>query len=278
MFLMNCRRKVGGPLCAAFQRQDGTVDVSPEGGGFVFARFPDRAALEAEFDKVDELPPYRKGLVTADFLQPGMHIPCYANGLRWNGWGLPWFDEAGIKQVIASLDIEPDPENPPALKWQDGKLMVRDDYSDSGETEYVESEPAETLVGDTALLLWNVDGWCWDHVLFPDEESFAPDAEVAKLEYGELMFRGERAQQKYEECITGVWSQFEPNVARHGAGRVLALATNSTTWAELARGEFEVALKSTVVKVISENTVPGEKKWHYLYWPSASIGVLVQEE
>jgi hypothetical protein len=278
MFLMNCRRKEGGPLCTAFQRKDGTVDVSPEGGGFVFAHFADRAALDAEFDKVDELPPYRKGLVTADFLQPGTAIPCYANGLRWNGWGIPWFDEAGIKQVIASLDIEPDPANPPALKWADGKLMVRDDFSDANVVEYYESEPGEILVGDAKLRLWTVDGWTWDGVMFPDEDHFRPGEEVAKLPYGDLIFRGERAQQKYEECITGVWSQFEPSVSRHGAGRVLALAADSTAWTELPRGDFDAARNSSVVKVISENTVLGARMWQYLYWPSASVGLLVQEE
>lgn len=277
MFLMTCRRKGGGPLCEAIQRKDGTVDVSPQGGGFVFAHFTDQAALEAEFDKVDGFPPYRKGLITADFLQPGIAIPCYANELRWNGWGIPWFDEAGIKQVIASLDNEPDPTNPPVLKWADGKLMVRDNYSDSNVTEYYESEPGEILVGETKLRLWAVDGWTWDGVIFP-EEYFAPGEEVAKLHYGDLLFRGERAQQKYDECITGVWSQCEPSVSRQGAGRVMALVEDSTAWAEIPRCAFDAARNSSVVKVVSENTALGARMWHYLYWPSASVGLLVQEE
>lgn len=266
--LMNCRPKEGGELCTAFQREDGTIDVSREGSGFVFARFPNQDELEKEFVRDDTVPDFHVGIVTAEFLNPDVAILCYSNGRLWNGFGIPWFDEVGIRQVIASLVPELEGILPP-LKWENEKLLVRDDYEENG-TPYYESEPYEIRVGDTTLKLWNIDGWTWDPVEFP-EEGLAPGSEVKQLEDGSLLFWGERARTKYEECVGGVWSVV-------GTGRVFAFGPRTLEWVTLAKGDFDMALNATAVDVYSENTANGVNKWRYKYWPGAGLGLLVQEQ
>jgi hypothetical protein len=269
MLLMNCRRKEGGGLCAAFQRDDGTIEVSPEGGGFVFARFANQAEFENEFVRDDTESPYRAGLVTAEFLTVGVAILCYSNGRAWNGWGIPWFDEVGIRQVIASLVEGIAEGTQPPLKWEGGKLMVRDDFADDADEQgYYECVPADITVDGVTRKLWHVDGWTWDAVEFP-EGGKAPGSEVKQLEDGSLMFWGERARTKYEECVEGVWS---PN----GVGRVFAFGPRTSEWVTLPKGDFEMALNSTAVDVYSEN--PAVNKWRYKYWPGAGLGLLVQEQ
>lgn len=267
--LMNCRPKEGGELCTAFQQDDGTIDVSRQGGGFVFARFANQDEFEKEFVKDESVPKYRLGLVTAEFLASDAAILCYSNGLAWNGAGIPWFDEVGIRQVIVSLLDELNEGGLPPLKWENGRLLVRDDYSNKA-GEYFESPPSDIVVGDTTRKLWNVDGWTWYPVDFPDDGKVAGD-EVKQLADGSLMFWGERARTKYDECIEGVWSE-------NGVGRVFAFGPRTSEWVTLAKGDFEMALNSTAVDVYSENTAFGANKWRYKYWPAAGLGLLVQEQ
>jgi hypothetical protein len=130
-----------------------------QGGGFRHTLT--HAQFHAAF-KLAPPPPWHHGTVTADWFQDDegqfREWPCWSNGDRWNGWGMPYFTKATIDQLIGAMTGLSE-----TAKWVDGKLM----FTDTQEDETYEIVPmiapgcAEPLYGLGA------GHWCWDAVEFP---------------------------------------------------------------------------------------------------------------
>jgi hypothetical protein len=163
---MFCKR-VGDPrLYEAFQLENGTITVSPQGGGFDVATFATRAEFDARFKEAEPDKTFRKGKVSAEFLPDDMELPCYSNGMRWNGWGMPWFDEETTKRVVEVFNKAAGPDMPLSLTWVDGVL---NEY-DWTEEKYYPVEVSDKIVDGKAIRLWRIgDGWTWNRVTHDTE-------------------------------------------------------------------------------------------------------------
>lgn len=150
-------------LYEAFERDDGTIDVAPQGGGFSKA-YP-RDVFDAKFVEVQANFALKKGKVTADFIGDA-ELPCYATGQLWNGWGMPLFEEAELLRVIELVNPQlATPETPEVLKWIDGKLH---EY-DWNEEQYYPCGVSDKVIDNKLVRLWSIgDGWTWDAVKFDE--------------------------------------------------------------------------------------------------------------
>lgn len=77
---------------------DGMVHFSRQGGGFVMQLTA--ADFAAKFTRAD-LPTYSAIEVDADWLPDGMTLPAYSNGMRWNGWAMPYFERDTATRLLA---------------------------------------------------------------------------------------------------------------------------------------------------------------------------------
>lgn len=161
--LMLCTRVGRDELYDAYEQPAGQIQVTRQGGGFVISTFPNRAAFELEYTEITLAPTLKRGTVTADFLPGNVSLPCYSNGLFWNGWGMPLFDEEATHRVVQLCNADPAPNMIATLKWADGVLQVYD----WNEEAYHPCAVAEYVVDDKAVRLWQIgDGWTWDAVEF----------------------------------------------------------------------------------------------------------------
>lgn len=165
---MMCTKNGSGPeRYDVVEKENGSFDVSRQGGGcFVLASYPSRAALLADFTEVKLDLALKKGKVSADFIPGFAEIACYSNGLLWNGFSQPFFDEVNTKRVVDLLTTGLPAGVAPALKWVDGELLELK-YP---EEEYHVSASKEYLVDGEMVRLWGIgeDGWAWDPVEFSE--------------------------------------------------------------------------------------------------------------
>lgn len=169
--LMTCKRISNEPaLYDAFVHDGGKIDVSPAGGGPVAATFWSQAAFLKEFVKAEpDLTILKKGTVTAEFL-PGLEFPCFTNGQRWNGWGMPRFDESTANRLVEMFTAAATDGNPSSLRWHDGTLEEYD-WSD---LKYYPCAFRDEAIDGAVVRLWGIgDGWCWNAVDFPNQSQSA---------------------------------------------------------------------------------------------------------
>jgi hypothetical protein len=161
--LILCKRVGRNELYQALEQPNGQFEVTRQGGGFVVSVFPNRAAFDLEYAETTPDPTLKRGTVTADFLPENVSLPCYSNGLFWNGWGMPLFDEETTHRVVQLCNTDTAPDVSPTLKWADGVLQ---EY-DGNEETYHPCAVAEYVVDDKAVRLWQIgDGWTWNAVEF----------------------------------------------------------------------------------------------------------------
>ena len=125
---------------------DGIVEFSPAGGGFVYRGPVDR--FEAEFarrlDTADP-PPWVEGRFALEDEGPW---PGVWQRHRWNGWATPSFDKATVLAILASLD---------APYREDGAVIL----VDMGDGEEQVLEPRTETIDGVARVLYAFDGWCF---------------------------------------------------------------------------------------------------------------------
>lgn len=151
------KHKEKAGLYEAMTLPEGLVMISAQGGGF--ARTLTEDQLADEFVEVDPVFEYQYGTVTADFLASNVVVPCYSNGKRWNGFGMPTFTlEAGKSMLEMMPDLTYD-EVRDAFVWR-----PRD-----GEEEVY--EPIAILVAREAIKVYPIGtgGWTWDAVSLPSQ-------------------------------------------------------------------------------------------------------------
>jgi hypothetical protein len=122
--LMFCKQAGDPRLYEAFELDNGEVTVSPQGGGFTTARFSTRAEFDARFAEAVPDKVLRKGVVSAEFLPDDVKLPCYTDGMRWNGWSMPWFDAETTAKVVEIFNAGSGPEMPLSLTWE-GRCVER---------------------------------------------------------------------------------------------------------------------------------------------------------
>jgi hypothetical protein len=128
-------------------------------------------SFNGEFATVTEAFPMRPGVVTADFLEEGASIPCYSDGMTWNGWGKPMFDEENARKVVALFSES-------GLTFRESDKVVI--YTQQDE-EPCEIAPRSVQVGAQTMALYDLsNGWTWDRVQFDDEASDSVNDEPAE--------------------------------------------------------------------------------------------------
>lgn len=74
-----------------------TVEFAPQGGGLI-RKLP-RAEFERRF-KPATLPSYSLVAVGAEWLPEELKVPAYSNGMRWNGWAIPYFTFEAARSLL----------------------------------------------------------------------------------------------------------------------------------------------------------------------------------
>lgn len=111
-------------------------------------------------------PVWRRAVVTAEFLE-GVHLRCWSDGSRWNGWGMPAFEKAGADKLV-DLQVGP-------LAWRGAAVVGTDPEEDVWKPRQL---------GDVTVWDIGAGSWCWDlPVIIPthDELVARMKAEVDKL-------------------------------------------------------------------------------------------------
>lgn len=152
--------------------EDGKIAVCPQGGGFL--RYMTASEFSEMFTEVVPNLSMRKGTVTADFLPRGVAIPCYSNGMRWNGWGMPSFDRVGVDLVIPALELG----LPIEYHFEANTLVMQNPEYDPNYPEDLESyenlkllriDPFSADIDGEPILLWSVgQNWTWNSVEFSE--------------------------------------------------------------------------------------------------------------
>jgi len=254
--LMTCTKRGDTALCDATLSDDGSISVSPQGGGFVFAKFPNREAFDKEFIEKEPDRTLRRGTVTAEFLPEGVALHCYTNGLRWNGFGMPMFEKSQLSLVMDHINRELPLGHPESLKWDGDKLM---EY-DGNEQEYLPCTVTTEMFDGTALQVWHIgDGWCWDSVdVAPAFFSINPRTDV------------------YQD--SAAFSQLELLWGRafddDAIGHVTALFPGES-WKKLKWTDFKMVTSAEAVLLDSGNS--SGDVWKYTYYPRTRVGIFLLE-
>lgn len=143
---------------ALFKDKDGNmIEVTdviffPQGGGMQM-RMP-WEEFQSKFEPVTELAPYRLVQATADWLEDGVTIPAYWNGVRWNGWATPMFPLSSLPALVAAM--------PAVLEYDEaeGTLRCIDPEISQGDDNPVMQ--LEIYVDGKPLPVFGFDGWCWE--------------------------------------------------------------------------------------------------------------------
>ncbi len=151
-----------------------TVTFARQGGGFLHSMA--RQEFDSKF-KPASVPEFQKTWVTSDWFPDGMKLQAYSQGLRWNGWVMPWFELDAAKTLL---------EHIPELRWNaDGDL-----FKLVGGEDHEIWSGKDVQVGDQTLRLYPIGAgsWCWDGV-----HKDSNLAELGKLDAGERAAIGTEA-------------------------------------------------------------------------------------
>jgi hypothetical protein len=136
---------------------DGSVvKFYPQGGGQQFST--KSSQFHKNFKLVEQAPVMRRGFVTAEFLPDGAALPCWSDGLRWNGSGMPYFERSAVEQLMTMQ------ESVGPMHWEgDTVVALVDD-------ERAEFTPQAMPDG---TLAWGIGAgcWTWDRVAFIDKQA-----------------------------------------------------------------------------------------------------------
>lgn len=172
------RHKESGALVELAERSESAVRFYPQGGG-LSCKAP-AATFDEQFERATE-PAFRPGTVSLETL-PEVKLPCYSNGMRKNGFGIPWFDEAGVNMLIQAIEPHLAIGEPPSIKLEGDSFTVYD----PGEEQYFPCSIRTEMIDGAQKKMWQIgDGWCWLEVDFegdgppapcdePDEDGGAP--------------------------------------------------------------------------------------------------------
>lgn len=126
------------------------VEFWAQGGGF--CRKLSLAVFQDHYTEVTAPAQLRRGAVDADFMETP--LPCWSDGMHWNGWGMPYFERAAVEQLMA-LDTGG------SMHWHgDTVVAIVSDEEERYEPHVVEGK-----------LAWAVGAgsWCWNSVDFTGE-------------------------------------------------------------------------------------------------------------
>lgn len=148
-----CKHRQGGLLYEVCDLGNGYVELAPQGGGFMRRLTQDQ--FERNFERVTPDLTYTAGTVTAEFLPEGVILPCYSNGMRWNGWGMPVFAfEAACRLMALNPEITYDAQRD-CFTWKPHD----DDEQDTFEAAMIDNDGRPVKV-----YAIGAGSWCWDAV------------------------------------------------------------------------------------------------------------------
>jgi|LNFM01.1.fsa_nt_gb hypothetical protein len=130
---------------------DEIVEFAPQGGGAI--RKCNRTDFERCFKPATPAA-YAVAQISAEWLPRGMRVPAYSNGMRWNGWAMPFFTkEAGLSllQFMPGLSFD---SNRDAFVSKDADMSDEEEVF-SAVTLVIEGLPIKTYdIG--------AGSWCWE--------------------------------------------------------------------------------------------------------------------
>lgn len=151
-----------GALRVADVRPDGTIEVAPEGGGFVMTFSPE-SQVKNRMRKVtpEEMEPkYRKSFFSMDCLpeDPSGWLPGWTAGDRWNGWACPMFDREAADLFCTLTERDPG-------MYQTRYDAKADAYVSTNQDGEVEdrAEGCDIEVAGRKIRVYDIGShsWCW---------------------------------------------------------------------------------------------------------------------
>lgn len=104
---------------------------------------------------------YRPALVTMPDVADEP-VPCYTNGITWNGFGVPWFDMAGLAVLKRNSDAMDQIGAPVTLLIEGDVVRVYD----MGEEEYFDCAMQVEIIKGKPVRMWLVgENWCWNQCM-----------------------------------------------------------------------------------------------------------------
>ncbi|MFM0276371.1 hypothetical protein PQQ59_37710 [Paraburkholderia aspalathi] len=141
-----------------------TVVFFAEGGGFV-RRMP-RAEFDAQFTVAAE-PRFAQVAVAGAWMDDGIALPAYSDGVRWNGWLMPYFTREVAIRLIPLVE---------SLRYDEARdVFVALDPNEGDEIVY----GAEVIrVGDDDVVTYSIGAgeWCWEEAHETPQEARVRDA------------------------------------------------------------------------------------------------------
>lgn len=128
------------------------VTLTHQGGGFVLEMPLDE--FRSRF-KPAATPGFVRRTVSADWLPGNMKLLAYANGLRWNGWAMPFFPLEEARRLLDHM---------PRLQY----LEESDTFVFQGAEEFEEADEvfvAKSLdINGKSIKVYAIGAgsWCWD--------------------------------------------------------------------------------------------------------------------
>lgn len=133
----------------------------PQGGGFGI-KVP-KEDFVLHFEPAPE-PAWKKSYFTCDGMS--VVLPGYTNGLRWNGWQVPYFERAAIDILMAETN-HPEfvihywkAEEPNVLVFEDMQEKLAGAQPEDYRAQYTATEIE--VDGVKVIAYTFGDGWCWD--------------------------------------------------------------------------------------------------------------------
>jgi hypothetical protein len=126
------------------------VEFHAQGGGFI------QSLPEDEFHECFKLrtdpPPFTKVIVTGDWDYETIY-EAYSNGVRWNGWVVPYFTKDTALAVMATI---------PGACFEEGRdCFTQPSFEDDGGV-YVALGVDIAVDGQFIHVYHLFDGWCWE--------------------------------------------------------------------------------------------------------------------
>ena len=125
------------------------VEFFAEGGGFL-RRMP-RAEFDVQFT-VAAQPQFAQVAVAGAWMDDGIALPAYSDGVRWNGWLVPYFTREVAMRLIPLVD---------SLRYDETRdVFVALDPNEGDEIAY---GAEEIRVGKDDVVTYSIGAgeWCW---------------------------------------------------------------------------------------------------------------------